>query len=133
MTTTAITATLLRIMPEGVKRKRADIDLLLPESWTAAGVALDLSAAALGGFTYIKDWTFTGAGVGDYTTIYNLISSAVGTYLDAGSLLASGCKVVAHQGAIKTGDAQAATVFGSCSDAETPHDNKECHLSVVGW
>jgi len=105
---------------------------LLPESWTAAGVALDLSAAALGGYTYIKEWKFLGAAATDMQVEYDLISSANGTGADAGSLLASGCKVVGHQGAVKTGDAQAATVFGSCADAEN-HSTKACHLIVWGY
>ena len=132
MTTTAITATLLSgPLPMDPRRKKAVISLLLPESWTAAGVAIDLSAAALGSFTYITESHFTGVGIDDYDNILQLIGTE-GTSANEGNLSASTCKVYAVRGAIKTGDAQAATVFGAVT-ATTNLSALACHLTVYGY
>jgi hypothetical protein len=115
-----------------MREKYYCLKLTLPESWTAAGVALDLSAAANGGFTYISKCKFVGVAATDMQVNYDLISSAVGTGDAAHALLASGCKVVGHQGAAKTGNSQAATIFGSCEAAEN-HSTKTCYMHVWGW
>lgn len=133
MTTTAIVATLVEgPIVLGIRRKRAKLSLTLPESWTTGGLAIDFSTTANGGFTYISKWHFMGVAATDMQVEYNLISSSVGTGNKANALLASGCKVVAHQGAIKTGDAQVATPFGVCANSEN-HSTKTCYLEVEGW
>ena len=133
MATTAFTAAIVQgPMVCGIRQKKTKISLTFPTVWAAAGVALDLSAAALGGYEYIEKWHFIGAAATDYQVNWDLISATKGTGTAANCLTASTCKVVGHQGAAKTGNAQAATVFGSCADSEN-HSTKTIFLIVVGW
>ena len=134
MTTTTITATLVDgPYIRGVKDKQTRISLTLPQQWTEIGLALDLSAAALGSYTYITGWKFHGETVTDYGIIPELISSEEGTGDDEGFLLASGCKVVLHQSPAQTGNAEAATMaLGQVADT-TDVSAFKCHLVVNGY
>ena len=119
-------------MVTGIRSKKALISLLLPESFTEAGVALDLSAAALGSYDYITDYFFSGAAVTDYGVIWKLIGTE-GTGVNAGNLSASTIKLIGVEAPAKTGNAEAATMpLGLVADSAN-HSAKTCHLTVWGY
>ena len=130
---TTITATLLRNLGvTSVRERCVELSLSLPTSWTEAGVALDLSAAANGGFTYVTKAEFMGVAITDYGVIWKLIGTA-GSGIHAGGLLASSVKVIGIEAAAKTGNAEAATMpNGIVADNEN-HSAKACHLKVWGY
>lgn len=84
----------------GVNERKATISLQMPEVWTAAGIALDLSAAALGGFSVITRYEF---GPSVLITDFGYKFCLFGTDSDDGDgITASSCKLGGHWGAAGT-------------------------------
>jgi hypothetical protein len=60
----------------GVNEKKVVLNLQMPEAWTAAGIAMDFSAAALGGFSVITRYAFgPSAAVTDFGYKFNLFGT----------------------------------------------------------
>ena len=112
MATTAITCTVVQ-SKTALRPGRccAEYSLLLPSSWTAAGVDLDLSTAANGSFDTITSYRF---GPGDAVTDFGDVFDLIGTAATAGDgITASTCKVVAHR---STGSAAALVATPDTTD-----------------
>lgn len=131
MTTTIVPTLKVGPIVDGVRRKRAELSLLLPTVWAAAGHAIDLNATANGGFTYITDWKFTGTAVTDYTSKFNLIGTE-GTLANEGHLLASSCSVVAHIDSAAGGGAEGVEVLDAMPNSSDP-STWDCNLIVWGY
>jgi hypothetical protein len=90
-----------------------------PDSWTAAGVALDLSAD----FDYVTSYTFGCSGaVTDHGYAFNLI----GTYTTGLGYAASGLSVVAHW------SAATATNLDDVNDTTDLSAVNDIYLIVLG-
>lgn len=102
----------------GPNFKVAVYKLALPSVWTAAGIALDLSAD----FDYVTSYIFGASGAAaDHEYFYNLI----GTYTSAG-VAASGLTVVAHW------SAASATVFDDVNNSTDLSTVGDLYLTVFG-
>lgn len=122
--TTAFAATLVEgPVVEGPKRKRARFTIQMPNSWTGAGVALDLSTAANGSFAVITDYKFgPSPAIADFGWVYDLI----GTAATGHGVTASTVKVVAHSSA-----GAAATMANS--DTDDMSATTTMNLTVWGY
>jgi hypothetical protein len=89
MGTTITPTTVLGPHVTGVRTKSAVYSLALPSSWTAAGVALDLSAD----FDYVREVRF---GVSGAITDHGYKFCAFGTIVSGYGIAAAGVTIGAH-------------------------------------
>jgi hypothetical protein len=127
MTAVAFAATLKKgPIVTDVNEKKVTLSLQMPEVWAAAGVALDMSAAALGGFSVVTRYQFgPSAAVGDSAYKFDLFGTESD---DDDGITASTCTIAGHWGC--AGTAAAYPAIPDSTDLKAITDLK---LTIWGY